>query len=172
MLLSFSSLISTQSSLFVRDVSGTYRTADTREVLQAAQQILAAQVIGREVLDSPIVAQDFLRTMLGTLEHEVFALLMLDVKHRVLDYVELFRGTLTQTSVYPREAVKEALARNAAAVILVHNHPSGSAEPSLADQFLTTTLQTAFRLFDIRVLDHMIVTATEVVSFEKRGLLL
>ncbi|CAN5756612.1 hypothetical protein BH11PSE13_BH11PSE13_42130 [soil metagenome] len=159
------------SVLLVRDVAGDYRPADADEVLQAAQRLLRQQLRGREVLSSPQVVRDFLRAKLGTLEHEVFAVLMLDAQHRLIEYVELFRGTVSQTSVYPREVVKESLARNAAALILVHNHPSGVAEPSRADEHLTQTLKSALSLVDVRVLDHLIVAGTDVMSFAERGLL-
>ena len=115
--------------------------------------------------------REFLRVKLGTLEHEVFAALMLDAQHRLIEYVELFRGTVAQTSVYPREVVKESLARNAAALILVHNHPSGVAEPSRADRLLTQTLNAALALVDVRVLDHLIVAGNDILSFSERGLL-
>ena len=98
-------------------------------------------------------------------------MLFLDAQHRLLQFDEMFRGTLTQTSVYPREVVRRALALNAAAVILAHNHPSGVAEPSRADEFLTQSLKSALQLVDVRVLDHMVVGRTQVVSFAERGLL-
>lgn len=131
------------SSLLVRDVAGDYRPAKADEVLQAALRVLAGQMYGSEALTSPQVVRDFLRIKLGTLEHEVFAIIHLDAQNRVIDYVEMFRGTVSQTSVYPREVVKESLARNSAALILVHNHPSGVAEPSRADEMLTQTLKSA-----------------------------
>jgi DNA repair protein RadC len=159
------------SVLLVRDVAGAYRPAEADEVLQAAQRVLGQQLRGREVLTSPQGVCDFLRVRLGGLEHEVFAVLMLDAQHRLIEYVELFRGTVTQTSVYPREVVKESLARNAAALILVHNHPSGVAEPSRADEHLTQTLKSALALVDVRVLDHLIVAGSDVLSFAERGLL-
>ena len=159
------------SVLLVRDEAGGYRPADTDEVLQAAQRLLKKQLRGCEALSSPQVVRDFLQVKLGALQHEVFAVLMLDAQNRVIEYVELFRGSVSQTSVYPREVVKESLARNAAALILVHNHPSGLAEPSRADEFLTQTLKTALSLVDVRVLDHMVVTGTDLVSFAERGLL-
>jgi DNA repair protein RadC len=123
------------------------------------------------VLSSPQVVRDFLRVKLGALEHEVFAVLMLDVQNRLIEYLELFRGTVSQASVYPREVVKESLARNAAALVLVHNHPSGVAEPSRADEHLTQTLKAALALVDVRVLDHLIVAGSDVLSFAERGLL-
>lgn len=159
------------SPLLVRDDAGDYRPADADEVMRAALRLLAEQLRGCEVLSSPRAVRDFLRVKLGTLQHEVFAVLMLDAQNRVIEYVELFRGSVSQTSVYPREVVKESLARNAAALILVHNHPSGVAEPSRADEFLTQTLKAALSLVDVRVLDHMVVAGTDVVSFAERGLL-
>ena len=163
--------LSIESSLLVRDVTGEYRPANADEVLQAAQRLLGAQLRGREVLTSPQAVRDFLRVKLGALEHEVFAVLMLDAQNRLIEYVELFRGTVSQASVYPREVVKESLALNAAAAILVHNHPSGVAEPSRADEVLTSTLKTALSLVDVRVLDHLIVAGNDVMSFAERGLL-
>ena len=130
--------LSIESSLLVRDVTGEYRPANADEVLQAAQRLLGAQLRGREVLTSPQAVRDFLRVKLGALEHEVFAVLMLDAQNRLIEYVELFRGTVNQASVYPREVVKESLALNAAAAIFCHNHPSGVAEPSRADEVLTS----------------------------------
>ena len=159
------------SVLLVRDVAGAYRPAQVDEVLHAAQLLLWQQMRGREVLSSPQMVRDFLRLRLGGLEHEVFAVLMLDAQHALIEYVELFRGTVSQTSVYPREVVKESLARNAAALILVHNHPSGVAEPSRADEYLTQTLKSALGLVDVRVLDHLVVAGTNVVSFSERGLI-
>lgn len=140
-------------------------------IVEQALELLAAEVQGANALTSPGVVKDFLRLKLGERPHEVFAVVFLDTQNRVLAIEELFRGTLSQTSVYPREVVKEALARNAAAVVLVHNHPSGSAEPSRADEFLTTTLRQALALVDVRVLDHLIVTRTSVTSFAELGLL-
>ena len=140
-------------------------------VIEQALQLLAAEVQGANALTSPAVVKDFLRLKLGERPHEVFAVVFLDTQNRVLSIEELFRGTLSQTSVYPREVVKEALARNAAAVVLVHNHPSGSAEPSRADEVLTSTLRQALALVDVRVLDHLVVTRASVLSFAERGLI-
>lgn len=163
--------LSLDSSLLVRDVAGDYRPANADEVLRAAQRVLAGQMRGSEALTSPQVVRDFLRIKLGALEHEVFAVIHLDAQNRVIDYVEMFRGTVSQTSVYPREVVKEALARNSAALLLVHNHPSGVAEPSRADELLTQTLKSALALVDVRVLDHLIVAGSAILSFAERGLL-
>ena len=114
---------------------------------------------------------DFLRLLLGAREHEVFVALFLDSQHRVLRADELFRGTLSQTSVYPREVVKAALAANAAAVIFAHNHPSGVAQPSQADELLTRSLKEALALVDVKVLDHFIVAGHQATSFVECGLL-
>lgn len=123
--------LSFDSSLLVRDVAGDYRPAKADEVLQAALRVLAGQMHGSEALTSPQVVRDFLRIKLGTLEHEVFAAIHLDAQNRVIDYVEMFRGTVSQTSVYPREVVKESLARNSAALILVHTPSAWPLSPSL-----------------------------------------
>ena len=163
--------LSLDSSLLVRDITGDYRPANADEVLAAARRVLAGQMRNCEVLGSPEVVRDFLRVKLGLLEHEVFAVLMLDVQNRLIEYVELFRGTVSQTSVYPREVVKEALARNSAALILVHNHPSGATQPSRADELLTQALKTALTLVDIKLLDHLIVAGGDILSFAERGLL-
>lgn len=163
--------LSLDSSLLVRDVTGDYRPASADEVLRAAQQVLAGQMRGCEALTSPQVVRDFLRVKLGTLEHEMFAVIHLDAQNRVIDYAEMFRGTVSQTSVYPREVVKEAFARNSAALLLVHNHPSGVAEASRADELLTQTLKSALALVDVRVLDHLIVAGNTILSFAERGLL-
>lgn len=163
--------ISLDSSLLVRDVTGDYRPASANEVLRAAEQVLAGQMRGCDALTSPQVVRDFLKVKLGTLEHEMFSVIHLDAQNRVIDYAEMFRGTITQTSVYPREVVKEALARNSAALLLVHNHPSGAAEPSRTDELLTQTLKSALALVDVRVLDHLIVAGNTILSLAERGLL-
>ncbi|WP_198970474.1 RadC family protein [Xylophilus sp. ASV27] len=168
---SFAAVSAVSSSLLVRDMAGEYRPADADEVLQAAQRVLAGRVRGTDVLSSPAVVKDFLRARLGALPHEVFAVVHVDAQHRVVDYVEMFRGTVTQTSVYPREVVKDALLKGSAAVLLVHNHPSGAAEPSRADELLTQNLKQALGLVDVRVLDHLIVAGATVLSFAERGLI-
>jgi DNA repair protein RadC len=159
------------SVLFVEEDSGLHREATPAEVQQVALNHLARTLRGTQMLSSPKDVRDFLCLKLGSLEHELFAILMLDSQHRVIDFVELFRGTVSQTSVYPREVLKEALARNAAAVILVHNHPSGVTEPSRADETMTQNLKSALALVDVRVLDHFIVAGCQVLSFSERGLL-
>jgi len=122
-------------------------------------------------MSSPQIARDFLTVRLSALEHEVFAALFLDARHRLIEYRELFRGTIDGASVYPREVVKEALNANAAAVIFAHNHPSGIAEPSEADRSITVKLSKALALVDIRVLDHLVVGGDDVVSLAERGVL-
>jgi len=143
--------------------------------LFAAQELvrraLREELQQRDVLSSPSAVRDYLRLMLVGKEHEVFAVIYLDAQNRVIDSEELFRGTLTQTSVYPREVVKSALRNNSAAVIFAHNHPSGVAEPSHADQLLTQSLKQALALVDIKVLDHFIVAGSSILSFAERGLL-
>ena len=159
------------SVLLVRDTAGDYRPAQADEVLRAAQRILRQQLGERVLFDSPQAVREFLKVKLGALEHEVFAVIHLDAQHRVIEYVEMFRGTVTQTSVYPREVVKEAMAHNTAAIVLVHNHPSGVAEPSRADEHLTQTLKSALSLVDVRVIDHLIVAGPTILSFAERGLI-
>jgi DNA repair protein RadC len=122
-------------------------------------------------LASPIAASTFLCGRIGGYEHEVFMCLWMDARNRLIVAEELFRGTLTQTSVYPREVVKRALVHNAAAVILAHNHPSGEADQSRADEVLTTSLKAALALVDVKVLDHFIVAGNKTLSFAERGLL-
>jgi len=139
--------------------------------MELARRSLAEALKERPVFDAPVKVKDYLRLQIGTRPHEVFAVVFLDAQNRLLTLEELFRGSLTQTSVYPRDVVKRALDLHAAAVILAHNHPSGVCEPSRADEHLTTTLKNALALVDIRVLDHLIVGRSEVVSFAERGLL-
>ena len=139
--------------------------------IQRALKVLQARMRYGEALSSPSAVRTFLQLKLAPLPHEVFAVVFLDAQHRVLAYEELFRGTLTQTSVYPREVVKAALAHNAAAVVLAHNHPSGVAEPSRCDELITRTMREALGLVDVRVLDHFVVTGAAAISFAERGLL-
>ena len=150
---------------------GPAKRAELQAVLELARRALMAELAQRPVFDSPQSVRDYLKLQLGELGHEVFAVLFLDAQHRLIAYEPMFRGTLTQTSVYPREVLKRALALNAAAVILAHNHPSGVAEPSRADEFLTQSLKSALAMVDVRVLDHMVVGRGPVVSFAERGLL-
>lgn len=150
---------------------GPAKRAELQAVLELARRALAMELTQQPVFDSPQSVRDYLKLQLGELGHEVFAVLFLDAQHRLIAYEPMFRGTLTQTSVYPREVLKRALALNAAAVILAHNHPSGVAEPSRADEFLTQSLKSALAMVDVRVLDHMVIGRGPVVSFAERGLL-
>ncbi len=140
-------------------------------LVSRALKLLEGEMRQADVLASPGAVRDYLRLLLGDRPHEVFAVVFLDAQHRVIKTLELFRGTLTQTSVYPREVVIEALALGAAAVIFTHNHPSGCSEPSRADEALTQALKTALSLVEVRVLDHFIITRDTVLSFAERGLL-
>lgn len=150
---------------------GPAKRAELAAVLEIARRSMAQQLRAQPVFDTPGRVKDYLRLRLGAHRHEVFAVLFLDAQHQLLLMEEMFRGTLTQTSVYPREVVKRALETNAAAVVFAHNHPSGAAEPSRADEFLTQTLKSALALVDVRVLDHLVVGRTDVASFAERGLL-
>lgn len=151
---------------------GLAKYAQLQAVMELARRTLSEQMSARDLFDSPGRVRDWLQLHLGHLPHETFCILLLDARNRLIEAVDLFRGTLTQTSVYPREVVKLALEHNAAAVILAHNHPSGAAEPSLADELLTRSLRDALGLVDVRVLDHFIVPASgKPLSFAERGLL-
>lgn len=145
---------------------------DEQKVLDHAAQILAREAKERPYsMTSPQLVRDFLRFRLEHVEHEIFCALFLDSQHRLIEFAELFRGTLDSASVYPREVAKEALRHNAAAVIFAHPHPSGIAEPSMADRKITKRLQEALGLFEIRVLDHIVVGSPGMVSFAEEGLI-
>jgi DNA repair protein RadC len=157
--------------LLVRGDYDELRAATTAEIIAAARRAMTRRVHRGTSMSSPRAVREFLAVKLGTLEHEIFAVLLLDTRHRLIDYVELFRGTINGASVHPREVVKLALARNAAALVLAHPHPSGSPEPSQADELITRRLKDALALVDIAVLDHVIVAGGETVSFAERGML-
>lgn len=150
---------------------GPAKRAEMAAVIELARRSLAQQLADKPLFDSPGAVRTYLRLHLAQLSHEVFAVMFVDAQSRLLRFEELFRGTLSQTSVYPREVVKRALELHASSVILAHNHPSGVAEPSRADELLTQTLKSALALVDVRVLDHFIVGQGEVMSFAERGLL-
>lgn len=153
-----------------REISAAASNEDA--IIAQALEILARRMRSSGVLmDSPEVVRDWLRLRVGGKPHEEFGCIWLNAQHDLIAAGEMFRGTLTQTSAYPREVVKEALHHNAAAVIFYHNHPSGAAEPSLADEMLTRQLKDVLNLVDVRVLDHFVVTATVMTSFAERGLL-
>jgi len=143
---------------------------DEAIVVESALRILESRLrVPGIPLSCPTTVKQYLSLMLGGLEHESFVVLFLDANNRLIATDTLFRGTLTQTAVYPREVVKTALARNAAAVILAHNHPSGSMEPSAADRAITAALKQVLRLIDVRVLDHIVVAGTTPYSFAEHG---
>ena len=150
---------------------GPAKRAELAAVMELARRALAQQMRAAPIFESPQHVKDYLALQLAGQTREVFAVLFLDAQQRLLHWQEMFSGTLTQTSVYPREVVRRALELNAGAVVLAHNHPSGVAEPSRADQYLTQTLKSALALVDVRVLDHMVVGRGSVVSMAERGLL-
>ncbi|MBU0752812.1 MAG: DNA repair protein RadC [Gammaproteobacteria bacterium] len=151
---------------------GNAKYAQLQAVIEMARRALREELVTRDLLSTPAAVRDWLRLHLGSLPHEVFVALWLDAQNRLIAHETLFTGTLTQTSVYPREVVKQALTRNAAAVVLAHNHPSGAAEPSDADQLLTRGLKDALALVDVKVLDHFIVAGNAApLSFAERGLI-
>jgi len=164
-------LAASTGELAAIDGLGPAKSAQLQAVLELARRSLREEVRRDTLLSSPGKVRDFLRMTLSRREHEVFMALFLDSQNCLLAADELFRGTLTQTSVYPREVVKRALALNAGAVIFAHNHPSGVAEPSRSDELLTASLKQALALVDVRVLDHLIVAGTATTSFAERGLL-
>lgn len=149
----------------------TFGYPRAQATLELSKRMLLEQSRKVQALDCPEAVRSYLRLALARRGHEIFAVLFLDAQHRLIACEEMFRGTLTQTSVYPREIVKQALCHNCAAVIFAHNHPSGVAEPSRADEALTHALQSALALIDVRVLDHIVVAASQAVSFAERGLL-
>ena len=150
---------------------GPAKRAELVAVLELARRALTQQLQDKPLFSTPQAVRDYLQLQLGSRPHEIFAVLFLDAQHRLIALEELFRGTLTQTSVYPREVVVRALALQAGSVVLAHNHPSGAAQPSRADEALTQTLKAALALVDVRVLDHFIVTSTQAVSMAELGLL-
>src|SRR3989344_2333300 len=160
---------SLSSLIFAEEGTSLYflELAAARELVKRS---LKEELQYQDVLSSPGNVMDYLKVSLTGYGHEVFIALFLDAQHHLITAEEMFRGTLTQTSVYPREVAKRALAVNAAAVIFAHNHPSGVAEPSRADEALTNALKQALALVDVKVLDHFVVAGAEVMSFAERGL--
>lgn len=159
-----------------RHAAGTFGLTEVgytslQAALELARRHYQSLMTSAPVLSAPRIVREFLRMRLRDLPHEVFAVVYLDNRHRFISFKELFRGTIDGASVHPREVVKEALAHNAAATILVHNHPSGVAEPSQADELITRRLKEALALVDIRLIDHLIVGDATVESFAERGLL-
>jgi len=155
----------------VKGMGGDAKRAELAAVLELARRAVAQQLRQREIFSSPGAVKQYLQLTLAGRPHEVFAVLFLDAQHRLVALEELFRGTLTQTSVYPREVVQQALHHRAAAVVLAHNHPSGTVQPSRADEALTQTLKAALALVDVRVLDHVIVAPGAALSMAEHGLI-
>lgn len=155
----------------VKGMGGSAKRAELAAVMELARRALAQQLGEREVFSSPGAVKQYLQLRLAARPHEVFAVLFLDAQNRLVALEELFRGTLTQTSVYPREVVQQALQHRAAGVVLAHNHPSGTVQPSRADEALTQTLKAALALVDVRVLDHVIVAPGGALSMAEHGLI-
>jgi DNA repair protein RadC len=155
----------------INGLGGTAKRAELLAVMEIARRAISQQLQQREVFSSPDAVKHFLSIQLARKPHEVFAVLFLDAQNKLIAMEELFRGTLTQTSVYPREVVQRALRLEAASVVLAHNHPSGTVQPSRADEALTQTLKSALALIDVRVLDHVIVTQGDSLSMAEKGLL-
>lgn len=155
----------------VKGLGGSAKRAELAAVLELARRAVAQQLQQREIFSSPGAVKQYLQLTLAGRPHEVFAVLFLDAQNRLVALEELFRGTLTQTSVYPREVVQQALHHRAAAVVLAHNHPSGTVQPSRADEALTQTLKAALALVDVRVLDHVIVAPGGALSMAEQGLI-
>ena len=166
--LSFSSF---DDALLVRDAQGRYMPASVDQILEAARQAIELKMQRGAEFTSPALVKEYLRAKLAGFEHEVFAVLFLDTHHCLIEYAEMFRGTIDSASVYPREVVKQALRLNAAAVIISHNHPSGNPEPSAADKALTAQLRQALALVEVRTLDHIIVAGSSTTSFAECDLL-
>jgi DNA repair protein RadC len=154
----------------IKGLGGPAKRAELVAVLELARRALAQQLKERTLFDSPGTVKQYLQLQLGAKPHEVFAVLFLDAQNRLLCLEELFRGSLTQSSVYPREVVLRALHHQAASVVLAHNHPSGTVQPSSADEALTRTLKAALNLVDVRVLDHIIVAPGQALSMAEQGL--
>jgi DNA repair protein RadC len=168
----FAGLLQTDAAALQRIKGlGPAKRAEVAAVMEMARRALVQPLRNAPVFDAPQKVKDYLALHLGQRAQEVFAVLFLDGQHRLIEFEILFHGTLTQTSVYPREIVRQALKHNAGAVILAHNHPSGVAEPSRADEQLTQALKCALQLVDVRVLDHLVVGQGTVLSFAERGLL-
>ena len=166
--LSFSSF---DDALLVRDSHGRYALASADQILEAARLVIDQKMQRGTSFTSPAAVKEYLFAKLSGFEHEVFAVLFMDTQHRLIEYREMFHGTIDSAEVHPREVVKEALRLNAAALVISHNHPSGNPEPSAADRVLTKRLREALSMVDVRVLDHIIVAGTDTTSFAERGLI-
>ena len=154
-----------------RETDGAYLAVSDEFVISTALKLLAQRVAKGSLLSSPNAVKNYLRLRFADLQHEVFCLLYVDKRNRLIACEDLFRGTIDGATVHPREVVKAALRHNAAGVLIAHNHPSGVAEPSQADELITRRLKTALDYVDIRVIDHLVVSAGEAVSMAERGTL-
>jgi DNA repair protein RadC len=159
------------SSLMVCDTRGRYVVASDDQILEAARLLINQKMQRGVELTNPKIVREYLRDKLAGLDHEAFGMLLLDNRNCLIDYVEMFHGTVTETAVYPREVLKLAIQRGAVSMIISHNHPSGLPEPSAADQHLTKQLRQALALIDVRLADHIIVAGSATMSFAERGLL-
>lgn len=164
-----SSHSSLDSPLFVRDQRRRYRPANADQVLEAARRVVDQRMQRGTSFSDPAVARQFFRDKLAGLEREVFAVVFLDCRHRMIDYAELFFGSIDGAEVHPREVVRQALLHNAGALLISHNHPSGNPDPSAADRALTARLKQALALIDVRLLDHIVVGGVQTVSMAERG---
>jgi len=159
------------ASLMVRDQQGHYQVATPDQILEAARAAIDAKMPSGALFDEIENVKEYLRTKLTGLEHEVFAVLFLDVKLRLIAYREMFRGSIAVSPVYPREVLKEALRLNAASVIISHNHPSGDPTPSEADKIITRELKKALAFIDVRVADHIVVGGADTLSFAEHRIM-
>jgi DNA repair protein RadC len=158
-------------NLFILGANGAYELASTEQILAAARKALAHRVRRGASLNSPQSVHDYLAVRLGHLDHEIFGVILLNQRQKVIKCVELFRGTIDAASVFPREIVKLAIQEGAAACVLFHNHPSGVKDQSQADELITKQLTAALGLINVRVLDHLIIAADKMLSFSERGLI-
>jgi DNA repair protein RadC len=158
-------------NLFIHRADGTVVSASSQDILDAARTVLAHRVRRGALLQSPEKVGEYLATRLGHLDYECFGLILVDGRHRVIDCVELFRGTIDGASVYPREVVKLALDKGAAAAVAYHNHPSGVKDQSHADELITKKLAQSLDAVDVKLLDHLILAGTQILSFAQMGLL-
>lgn len=160
---------SSSFSLYIRDGRRRYQLATAEQIIEVARRVVDRQMCRGTSFTDPVTAREFFRDKLAGLKREVFSVAFLDTRHRLIDYAELFQGTIDGTEVHPREVVREALMRNAAALIVGHNHPSGDPEPSAADRAVTAQLKQALALVDVRLLDHIVVGGHVTVALAERG---
>ncbi|MGH8219351.1 MAG: JAB domain-containing protein [Steroidobacteraceae bacterium] len=158
-------------NLFIHHADGTVVLASNQEILTAARVVLGHRVRRGAVLQSPQKVGEYLTMRVGHLDYECFGVILLDQRHRIIDCVELFRGTIDGAAVYPREIIKLVLDKQAGAVVVYHNHPSGVKEPSRADELITARLRESLAAIDVRLIDHLVIAASSVLSFAQQGLL-